>query len=259
VCEIVYEKLIIPKKINKRRNVGIDLGVTNIITMVNNIGKQPIVVKDDGRGIKSINQYYQKEKSRIKGIYNRQGIKSGSKIRRLDMKHERKMKDYTHKLTRFIVEWCLKHRIGKIVIGYNPEWKQQVQLGKQNNQNFTLIPYLVIIRQIRYKAEDLGIDVELVEESHTSRCSFIDNEAIEHHEIYLGKRVRRGLFRSSQGILVNADVNGGYNIIKKSEPNAFAHIKADGVGGCLGLHPVRWNVFNNEIERRNLNQMAQIS
>jgi putative transposase len=261
VCELVYQKVIAPKEeTDKTRIVGIDLGVANIITMVNNIGKEPIVIKDDGRGIKSINQFYQKEKARIQRMYDRQGIQDGTKMKKLRVKYERKSKDYLHKLSRSIINWCVQYRIGKLVIGYNPEWKQQVELGKRNNQTFVLIPYMKLINQIQYKAEDEGIEIELVEESHTSKCSFLDNEAIEHHDQYLGKRVRRGLFRSAQGILINADVNGGYNILRRSEPNAFIHVKADGVGGCfIGLHSVRWNFLNDEIARSNLNPMAQIA
>ncbi|MFX1520875.1 MAG: RNA-guided endonuclease InsQ/TnpB family protein [Promethearchaeota archaeon] len=261
VCEIVYEKVIVPKVTKKRRIAGIDLGISNIITLVNNIGKKPIVVKDDGRGIKSINQFYQKEKARLQSIYAKQGIPDGSKLKKLRVKYERKAKDYTHKLSRSLITWCVHHRIGKLVIGYNPEWKQQVDLGTRNNQNFVLIPYLQIINQLTYKAEDEGIEVELVEESHTSKCSFLDNETVEHHEQYLGKRIGRGLFRSAQGIFINADVNEAGNIIRKSEPNAFIHVKADGVGGCLmGLHPVRWNLFNNDkLARSYLNQTAQIA
>jgi putative transposase len=260
VCEIVYQKVIAPKAPDKRRIAGIDLGVSNIITLVNNIGKKPIVVKDGGRGIKSINQFYQKEKALIQSIYARQGIQNGIKMKRLKVKYYRKSKNYLHKLSRSLITWCVHNRIGKLVIGYNQEWKQQVELGKRNNQNFVLIPYQKIISLITYKAEEQGIEVELVEENHTSKCSFLDNEIIQHHEQYLGKRIRRGLFRSAQGVLINADVNGAGNIVRKSEPNAFTHMKADGVGGCVGLHPVRWNLLmNNDIARSHLNQMAQIA
>ncbi|MFX1465088.1 MAG: RNA-guided endonuclease InsQ/TnpB family protein [Promethearchaeota archaeon] len=260
-CEIVYQKVIAPKAPDKRRIAGIDLGVSNIITMVNNIGKKPIVVKDDGRGIKSINQFYQKEKARLQSIYDRQEIQDGTKMKKLRVTYDRKSKDYLHKLSRSLINWCVQHRIGKLVIGYNPEWKQQVDLGKWNNQTFVLIPYMKLINMIQYKTEEQGIAVELVEESHTSKCSFLDNETIEHHEQYLGKRVRRGLFRSAQGLLINADVNGACNIVRKSEPNAFTQLKADGVGGCfMGLHPVRWNLLmNDDITRSHLNHMAQIA
>ena len=261
VCEIVYQKVIAPKERDKTRIAGIDLGVSNIIAMVNNIGKKPIVVKDDGRGIKSINQFYQKEKARLHSMYDKQGIQDGTKMKKLRVKYEKKSKDYLHKLSRSLITWCVQHRIGKLVMGYNPEWKQQVELGKRNNQTFVLIPYQKIISLIKYKAEEQGIEVELVEENHTSKCSFLDNEAIEHHEQYLGKRIRRGLFRSAQGVLINADVNGAGNIVRKSEPNAFTQVKADGVGGCfIGLHPVRWNfLMNDELARSHLNHMAQIA
>jgi len=261
VCEIVYQKVIAPKATDKRRIAGIDLGVSNIITLVNNIGEKPIVVKDDGRGIKSINQFYQKEKARLQSMYARQGIQDGSKLKRLRVKYDRKAKDYIHKLSRSIINWCVHYSIGKLVIGYNPEWKQQVDLGTRNTQTFVLIPYMKIINLIKYKAEEHGIEVELIEENHTSKCSFLDNEAIEHHEQYLGNRIRRGLFRSAQGLLINADVNGAGNIVRKSEPNAFTGVKTDGVGGCfVGLHPVRWNLLmNDDITRSDLNNMAQIA
>ncbi len=238
VCEIVYQKVITPKAPDKRRIAGIDFGVSNIITLVNNIGKKPIVVKDDGRG-----------------------IQDGSKMKQLRIKYERKSKDYLHKLSRVVVDWCVQHGIGKLVIGYNPEWKQQVNLGTRNNQTFVLIPYQKISSLLTYKAEEQGIAVELVEENHTSKCSFLDNEAIEHHEQYLGKRIRRGLFRSAQGVLINADVNGAGNIVRKSEPNAFMQVRADGVGGgVIGLHPVRWNLTDDdEIARSHLNHMVQIA
>ncbi len=260
MCEIVYQKLIPPQqKSDTTRIAGIDLGVSNVITMVNNIGKPLIVVKDDGKGIKSINQFYQKEKARLRSIYDRQGITDGKKMKRLEGKYERKSNNYTHKLSKRILNWCVQYGIGKLVIGYNPEWKQQVELDKRTNQNFVLIPYLKIINQVRYKAEEEGVAVKLVEESYTSKCSFLDNEPMAHQQHYAGRRVKRGLFRSAQGILINADVNGGYNIIRKSEPNAFTRVKADGVGGCFGLHPVRWNLADDEIERSNLNHTAQIS
>ena len=136
-----------------------------------------------------------------------------------------------------------RHDIGRLASGYNKEWKQEVELGKRNNQNFVQIPFLMLIQQIKYKAEERGIEVVLkeergvevivVEEDHTSKCSFLDGEPIEHRE-YTGKRIR-GLFRSARGTVINADVNGAYNIIRKAIPEAFA----DGIEG-VGLHPVRW-------------------
>ena len=105
-------------------------------------------------------------------------------------------------------------------------------MGKVNNQNFVQLPFNMLINQIKYKAEELGISVIIQEESHTSKCSFLDNESIEHHDAYRGKRIQRGVFQSSNGTLIHADLQGSYNIIKKAIPDAFA----DGIEG-IGLYP----------------------
>ena len=237
VAEIVYEKEVDVKGKDRDRIVGIDLGSKNIIAMVNNIGLKPIVVKDDGTGIKSINQFYNKRKAELQRVYDIQGIKDGDKMRRLRGKRDRKANDWIHKLSKFIVDWCVEHDIGTIVVGHNDNWKQQITLGRRNNQNFGQIAFDQITQKVAYKGEEVGIGLKEQEESHTSKCSFLDNEAVEHHDNYAGKRIRRGLFRTAKGLLINADVNAGYNIIKKSEPKAFAKAGADGVGGCA-LHPL---------------------
>ncbi len=250
VCEIVYKTLSEEGMINRRwysriknsnRIAGIDFGTANIITMTNNIGLKPIAIKDYGTGIKSINQFYNKKKAELQSIYDLQGIKQGSKMDALTEKRNLKIKDAMHKVSRYILDYCIEHNIGTLVIGYNENWKQEAELGKRNNQNFVSIPYYLLVNMLQYKGEDAGITVKLQDESHTSKCSFLDNESIEHHEKYMGKRIRRGLFRSAKGILINADVQGAYNIIRKCEPNAFQKWNADGVGGC-GLHPIRVKV-----------------
>ena len=113
-----------------------------------------------------------------------------------------------------------------IVIGYNHGWKQKINIGKRNNQKFVQIPFLKLVKQIEYKAQLIGINVLTVNEHHTSKCSFLDNEPIRRHEIYVGKRISRGLFKSAKGFLLNADVNGAYNIMRKAFPNA---ISVDGI------------------------------
>ena len=236
----MYQREVEVEEKDQSRIIGIDFGSKNIITMVNNIGLKPIIVKDDGRGIKSINQFYNKRKAELQSIYDIQGIKDGDKLRRLRTKRDKKANDWVHKLTRWIVDWCVKHNIGMIVVGHNPNWKQKIKLGRRNNQNFVLIPFDQIIQKLAYKTEEVGMVLKEQEESHTSKCSFIDNEPVEHHNKYIGKRIRRGLFRTAKGIFINADVNAGYNIIKKSEPEAF---KADGVGGCA-LHPLLFRINN---------------
>jgi IS605 OrfB family transposase len=236
VCEIVYEKEVEIEEKDRNRIVGIDLGAKNIVTMVNNIGLKPIVVRDDGTGIKSINQFFHKRKAELQSIYDKQGLREGKKQKTLEAKRDRKKHDYIHKLTRFIVDWCVEHKIGTIVFGYNPEWKQMVNIGRRNNQTFTQIPHMEIINKTAYKAEEKGIEVKEQEENHTSKCSFLDSEPVEHHDNYVGKRITRSLFKSAKGIIIHADVNAGYNIVKKANPKAFSN-ECEWIGGCA-LHPL---------------------
>lgn len=247
VCEIVYNKEVEIEEKDTNRVVGIDFGSKNIIAMVNNIGLKSIVVKDDGKGIKSINQFYNKRKAELQNIYTKQRIKYGDKLRRLQVKRDKKANNWLHKLTRQIVNWCVKHNIGTIVVGHNKEWKQNINIGRRNNQNFVLIPFDKIIQKLSYKTEEVGIRLKEQEEAHTSRCSFLDNEPVKHHNKYLGKRVVRGIFRTAKGILINADVNAGYNIIRKSEPKFSVQTLKDGVGGCA-LHPLRYIITDKKRE-----------
>jgi len=233
VVEIVYEKEIDTIERDKSRVAGIDLGVRNLVTIANNIGEEPIVVK--GGVAKSINQFFNMKKARLQSTYSKQGVTTSKRMKRLSVKRKRKLRDFFHKVSKFVAEWCAKHNIGRLVIGYNKEWKQEANLGKRNNQNFVQIPFLMLIQQIKYKAEERGIEVILVEEDHTSKCSFLDNEPVEHRDEYVGRRMR-GLFKSARGTIINADVNAAYNIIRKAIPKAF---EADGIEG-VGLHPVRW-------------------
>jgi len=235
--EIVYEKEVELQKLNSDNIAGIDIGTRNIVTMVDNIGNQPIVVK--GGVLRSINQYYNKEKARLQAIYDRQGLEHTPKrLMKLNEKRNNKIRDYMHKLSKWIVEYCKSNAIGTLVVGYNENWKQGVEMGRRNNQNFVQIPYTILINQLQYKCEEAGIKMILQDESHTSLCSFLDNEPIEHHEQYMGKRISRGLYRSARGIIINADVNGAYNIVRKAIPKAFAKVDADGIEG-VGLHPAR--------------------
>jgi putative transposase len=232
VCEIVYNKEINPEALSSGRMIGIDLGASNLVTIGNNFGAKPIVVK--GGVAKGMNHYYNREKTRLQSIYDKVGIKYGNKLSHLNWKRNNKFRDYFHKISRFIINYVIENNIDIIVIGKNDLWKKKSNIGKRNNQNFTSIPHTKLIEMIQYKAQEVGIEVILQEEAHTSKCSFLDNESLEHHEKYMGKRIKRGLFRSVKGILINADVNGALNIMRKAFPNAFAN----GIQG-VGLHPVR--------------------
>ena len=124
-----------------------------------------------------------------------------------------------HKASRLLVNQLVSRDISKLVIGYNQNWKQDINIGKRNNQNFVNIPFNNFINMIEYKCKMKGIETIRTEESYTSKCSFIDNEPIKKHETYLGKRIKRGLFKTLNGKLVNADLNGSYNILRKVAPD----------------------------------------
>ena len=241
VCEIVYWKTITPEELSNKRVLGIDPGLKNIVTLVNNIGKTPIAVK--GNIPKSINQYYNKKYAKILRQFDLQGIKDSKAFYKLLNKRNRKIKDFFHKLSKFVIKYCIENNIGVIVIGHNDNWKQKANIGKRNNQNFVQLPFNLLIQMLQYKSEETGIDVILQDESHTSKCSFLDHEAVKHHAHYVGKRTSRGLFKSAKGIIINADVNGGYNIIRKAIPKAFAKAKADRIEG-VGLHSTRYRLVN---------------
>ena len=241
VLEIVYEKEIIISESHYERILGIDLGLNNFVTMVNNIGETPIVI--NGKGIKSINQYYNKQLSHYKSLAKKENDKEWTKrLQQITSKRNNRMDNFLHKSSRYIIDYCIYSRIDTIVIGKNDKWKQDAQLGK-TTQSFVQIPYAEFINKLKYKCEDAGIKLIITEESYTSKASFIDNDKIptygeNFNYDFSGKRIQRGLYQSNNGILVNADCNGAYNIIKKVFPNVFSN----GIEGVY-LHPTVTNVI----------------
>lgn len=222
-------------KENNKQYCSVDLGLNNLMTITSNkAGIQPVVV--NGRPLKSINQYYNKKKAEYQSVLPKE-IYSSKKIQKLTFKRNNKINDYLHKSTDYLVKFCLQNELNTLIVGYNELWKQEINIGKRNNQNFVNIPYYKIIQILTYKCQKCGINFITHEESYTSKCSFLDNEDIKKHEVYLGKRIKRGLFKSYNGTLINADVNGSYNIMKKVVPNVFA----DGIEG-VAVHPYRVNL-----------------
>lgn len=138
----------------------------------------------------------------------------------LTRKRNNKVKDYLHKESKEIVGMCLEDNITTLIVGHNDGWKQEVNMSKRNNQNFVSIPFETFISMLRYKSERQGLRFVEINESHTSKCSSLDLEEIKHHDSYVGKRVKRGLFRTKNGILLNADINGAYNIMRKVKGDA---------------------------------------
>jgi putative transposase len=220
VMEIIYNVQDHDLFLNKNNVIGIDLGLNNLITAVNNQGLQPFLIK--GGIIKSCNQFYNKINAFLQSNKDKQQYDFQTKSQqKLLRKRNNQIRDCFHKTSHKVIDYCIENDIGTIVIGYNEGWKQDIKIGKRNNQNFQQLPFAKLIQQIEYKAQMVGINVITHEESYTSKCSFLDNESIEKHEVYQGKRIQRGLFRTSKGQILNADVNGALNITKKALPNAF--------------------------------------
>ena len=211
--EIVYNKEITDSNLDKTRAIGIDLGLNNLMAITSNIGNISSLV--NGRPLKSINQYYNKRKAHLTSLLEKGGLKSSKRLRRLEMKRTCKIKDYLHKTSIRVVELMYNNNIGTCFIGHNKDWKQEVEMGKRNNQNFVSIPYSLLINMLRYKIEEKGGVLVELNEAYTSKCSFLDNEEIGKHENYKGKRVKRGLFLSGSNKALNADINGSLNILKR--------------------------------------------
>jgi putative transposase len=207
--------------------------LNNLITAVNNKGLQPFIVK--GKVLKSINQFYNKQLSYYRSIENKKGnFQDTKRIGKLHLKRNNKLNTLFHRISRNIVNYCIENDIGIIIIGKNKNWKQNINIGKKNNQNFVSIPFNKLIKQIKYKSELIGIKVKETREDYTSKCSFLDLEKICRHKIYKGRRISRGLFKSSNGTIINADVNGAFNIMRKAFPNSVNSVDRIEV---LGLIP----------------------
>lgn len=212
VVEVLYEVENKNKDVNKNKKYcGIDLGLNNLMTCAFQ-DENPIIF--NGRPLKSINWRYNKRKSQLQSKLpgNR---KTSNMIGNITLKRNNRVSDYLHKVTSMFINYAVSNGISDVVVGYNKEWKQRINIGAVNNQNFVQIPYYKLLNMLTYKCELNGISLNVTEESYTSKCSFLDDEPPCKHESYSGKRIHRGLFKSSDGRLINADVNGALNILKK--------------------------------------------
>ena len=233
VIEIVYE--IEENRLKQNQRVAaIDLGLNNLATVVTNDGDNPILIS--GRKIKSINQYYNKMTSKKKSLlpYN---VFTSKSLDRLWLKRNNKISYEIHKVTKFLANYFDERDVSKVIIGNNSGWKNEINLGKRNNQNFVNIPYTKFINQLTYKCELLGITVIVREESYTSKASFLDYDEIPNYKDevipkFSGKRIKRGLYRSTFR-KINADVNGAYNTMVKENPNYII-----GKREQLGFNPI---------------------
>lgn len=232
VMEIIYETEI-PNTNKKPKSIAsIDLGVNNLVTMTNNIGLNPIII--NGKGIKSVNQYYNKrlakEKSLLKIRHNKDWSK---KLQKLTDKRYEMIKYQMHCISKYVVDWCVLYGIDTLIVGHNNNWKQE----NKGMQNFTYVPYKLFLQMLAYKCKNNGIKFIETEEAYTSGTSFLDNEDPIKENYNKERRVYRGLFVSNDGKKINADVNGAYQIMKKVIPDAFSK----GIEGA-GLHPTIINL-----------------
>lgn len=226
--ELVYRVRVPDERDYNGRCIGIDMGVNNLAAVVNNWGGRPFIM--NGRPLKSVNQFANKRKAHYQSILEKaNGKHMSGRVRRILVKRWHKVDDYLHKASRYIINYCLASDATRIIIGKNKGWKQGCDMGKRAGQNFMQIPFDRFIRMLQYKAKEHGMTVLITEESYTSGTSFIDGEEPVRKYYDRSRRIHRGLFRSDKGILVNADVNGAYQIMKKVVPMKWDR-------GCV-LHP----------------------
>ena len=219
VLEVIYEASIKELLKDNKRYMSIDLGIDNLASCSSNVSKSFII---NGKPVKSINQFYNKKKSRLQSELEIKNKKKTSKqLQNLTLKRNNKIKDYFHKASRYIVNQLVNQSINTLIIGKNDGWKQETNIGKKNNQNFINIPHQMFINQLKYKCQLEGINVVEQEESYTSKVSFFDNDFIPTYQVNdelfksSGKRIKRGLYKTSDGLLINADINGSLNIMRK--------------------------------------------
>ncbi len=229
VIEIVYEKETpVIKEVGNK--LSIDIGLNNLSAVYIDNNKTFLI---NGRPLKSINQFYNKKKAKLMSNVGDKG--SSRKIEKLTLKRNNKVQDYLHKASREVMDIAQANDVCEIIIGHNPNWKQEIELGRRNNQNFVSVPFKSYIDMIQYKAELLGIKTTITEESYTSKVDHLAGESLEKHESYSGRRIKRGLFKSAIGKKINADINGAVGIMRKVVPNVIDKI-IKGIEGVV-VHP----------------------
>jgi putative transposase len=264
VVEAVYEQEVSRASVNPVYYAGIDLGMNNLVALTSNKpGFRSVLV--NGRPVKSMNQYYNKRRAELQKQFGHTG--TTKRMERMTNKRNRRIDHYMHTASKRIIDLLVQEGIGTLVIGKNDGWKQEVNMGKRTNQNFVQIPHARFIAMLTYKAELAGITVRLAEESYTSRASLLDLDPLPVHgnshekHTFSGKRIKRGLYRASDGRYINADCNGSGNILRKVAPDAFSEARAveDGKGvlSSLVVHPVRLVIAPSRTQKEKSKAMRE--
>jgi IS605 OrfB family transposase len=238
-AEFVYE---IEKSASKpgKEVLALDLGVNNLAAGVSTAGTTFLI---DGKRLKAANQWYNKERARLQSMKDLQGIKGETgKLAAITYNRENFTRDYLSKAGHLILQHCLDNKIGRVVVGVNPGWKQEINIGHVNNQNFAQIPFWKVRRFLAHLCEKHGIEYVEINESYTSKASFLDRDELPEYDpertekcVFSGRRVKRGQYRSANGQTVNADLNGAANILRKAAPGA----DLSAVTRALCLNPVK--------------------
>ena len=224
VIEIIYT-VIDQVKSDGKYIAGIDLGLNNLMAITSNhSGIRPLLI--NGRPLKSINQFFNKKLAKA------QSLEAWKQTKQLNGKRDCRVDNYLHTVSRRVIDWCKFNDIGQLIIGNNQGWKQNINIGKKNNQSFTKIPHAKLIHLLTYKAKLFGIKVIITEESYTSKASALDMDILpiyktksEFKPMFSGKRIKRGLYKTSTGKIINADINGSLNIARKVIPNFIEGIE----------------------------------
>ena len=271
VCIVTDDKCQVPEpSIVPTRIISIDLGVSNLAAITNNIGKECLLFK--GGVVKSVNQWYNKQMAMIMSeqtIGSTEKFKPTEESQKLAMHRDNCMRDYFHKVAKHIIKWCQDNQIDTIVIGENKGWKQDVNIGKTNNQNFVQIPFNKLKWYIQYRAEALGINVIYQDEAYTSKASFLDNDMIPNNKddasspVFSGKRAPtrykgmyktggfRGLYQSKDGTIINSDLNGSANIGRKAIPTMFENgIQPNFDDVAIFVHPDQNKIKQNQEQQK---------
>lgn len=210
--EVLYNILECSLKLRDNNIASIDLGLDNLMAVAFT-NRGPIIIS--GNPLKSINQYFNKQRAKYQSLLERcNGKKHSNYLKSLSLKRSCKIDDYLHKSVFYLMNQLVFNNISTLVVGYNKNWKQDINMGKVNNQNFVQIPFYKLIMMLKYKCKLYGINFILQEESYTSKASFLDKDSLKSKN-FSGKRVRRGLYQAKDGTLINADINGSYNIMRK--------------------------------------------
>lgn len=256
VVEVVYKSKEMAQKDYNGNWMGVDLGLNNLASCVTS--ESAFII--DGKPLKSLNQGFNKTRGKVKSelpllpkrILTKTGnrIQKGTskKVRALTEKRNRRVNDFIHKASRFIVNAAMQQGVTKIIIGNNKNWKQKINIGTKNNNAFCSIPHDTLIEKIKYKAQLVGIEMISTQEAYTSKCSALDLESIEKHETYAGKRIKRGLFVTAQGKLINADCNGSLNIVRLGLSATGEEIKiSESLVRCVS-QPKKVNILHHKCE-----------